>query len=140
MPHGQSLKGTAPNNGLEDRRAAGAARKGAGIETRTASKNQQHEHMDKQTAQRYADRIREQEDQATATLNMADHITGHYWVSLWCALDLARMAEEQGGTLTMYDGGTYTTADAIASMRKSLEGMRADLDALKAATQDKTNN
>jgi len=89
--------------------------------------------MDTETAKRYADRVRSEKDQATAALNMLEHVTGHHWVGVWSSLDLARMADEQGGTLTAYDGTTTNTAQWIEATQRNLEDMRAEIDALKTA-------
>ncbi len=94
--------------------------------------------MDAQAAKRYADRIRENENQAAATLRMVNHVTGHHWVGVWCSLDLANTAIEKGGSLTFFDGSTKTAAEFIQGARESLEGMQAEMAALLLALENPT--
>lgn len=91
--------------------------------------------MDKSTAKRYADHIRQQADQGAAALATADHITGHYWANLSSALDLAEQIQDNDGPLKMYDGSSYHMSDALRGIAEAVAGMRRDLDALRQALE-----
>lgn len=93
--------------------------------------------MENEAAQRYAARIREQADQADAALSMADHVTGHYWLSIWSALDLAATIESNGSPLKMRDGTVFSMADALRGITEAAESMRRDLDDLRKALTEK---
>lgn len=91
--------------------------------------------MDKSTAKRYADHIRQQANQGAAAIAIADHITGHYWANLSSALDLAQNIQDNGGPLKLYDGTEYGMPDALRGISEAVAGMHRDLDALRQALE-----
>ena len=89
--------------------------------------------MEKHTAERYAQLVREQADHADAALSMAAHITGHHWVNLSSAVTLARDILENGAPLKLMDGTEYGMAEAIDAIAKAHEAIFNDTDALREA-------
>ena len=89
--------------------------------------------MEKQTAERYAQHVREQADQADAALNMAAHITGHHWSNLSSALSLAQDILENGAPLKLMDGTEYGLPEALDAIAKAHEAIFRDTDALREA-------
>ena len=96
---------------------------------------------DKQTERfdNLAARVRKEEDQAVAAVNMVNHVTGTQWVGVWSTIDLLTNAIERGGSLTIpsfqrwVPDKVLTAPELLANLSEHLGQLGKNVTALRDA-------